>query len=101
MSCIAFGIFAKTLSGIDEFEQVASGAAGLGLADSITVDAYKLLNVPYDCGFFFCRHSHLILKVFQNPNAVYLSTGAMTMGKIASPLNVGIENSRRFRGLPV
>jgi glutamate/tyrosine decarboxylase-like PLP-dependent enzyme len=36
--------------------------------------------------------------VFQNPNAAYLSTGPSS---IPSPLNVGLENSRRFRALPV
>lgn len=31
----------------------------------------------------------------------YLSTGSTSTDTIQSPLNVGIENSRRFRGLPV
>jgi glutamate/tyrosine decarboxylase-like PLP-dependent enzyme len=37
-------------------------------------------------------------SVFQNPNAAYLSSGPST---IPSPLNIGLENSRRFRALPV
>jgi glutamate/tyrosine decarboxylase-like PLP-dependent enzyme len=37
-------------------------------------------------------------SVFQNPNAAYLSTG---VSDVPSPLNIGIENSRRFRALPV
>jgi glutamate/tyrosine decarboxylase-like PLP-dependent enzyme len=28
---------------------------GLQLADSVSVDGHKWLNVPYDCGFTFCR----------------------------------------------
>lgn len=64
-------------------------------------DAHKLLNVPYDCGFFFCRHAGQIQRVFQNANAVYLSAGSPSLDHIESPLNVGIENSRRFRALPV
>jgi glutamate/tyrosine decarboxylase-like PLP-dependent enzyme len=28
---------------------------GLGLADSVSVDGHKWLNVPYDCGFAFTR----------------------------------------------
>ena len=80
---------------------MASGAQGLDLADSITGDAHKLLNVPYDCGFFFCAHSELAQHVFKNPNAAYLNTGTEGPDSIPSPLNIGIENSRRFRGLPV
>lgn len=36
--------------------------------------------------------------MFQNPNAAYLNSGPST---IPSPLNIGLENSRRFRALPV
>lgn len=39
-------------------------------------------------------------QVFQNTNAVYLNSTANTTDVI-SPLNIGIENSRRFRALPV
>lgn len=37
--------------------------------------------------------------MFQNTNAAYLS-GGLT-GSIVSPLNIRLENSARFRGLPV
>ena len=84
-----------------EFGRVRSGADALELADSITGDAHKLLNVPYDCGFFFCRHKDLLQQVLHNPNAAYLNFNASGAARIVSPLNVGIENSRRFRGLPV
>ena len=80
---------------------MASGAQDLDFADSITGDAHKLLNVPYDCGFFFCAHSEVAMQVFQNPNAAYLNAGPAEADNIPSPLNIGIENSRRFRGLPV
>lgn len=96
----AFGIFARALSGL-EFERVRDGAQGIELADSITGDAHKLLNVPYDCGFFFCRHPSIAQQVFRNPNAAYLNSGDQGPDNIQSPLNIGIENSRRFRGLPV
>ena len=84
-----------------EFEYVKKGTEGLELADSITGDCHKLLNVPYDCGFFFCRHEGILSRVFQNPNAAYLSSGSTGPDTIISPLNIGVENSRRFRALPV
>ncbi|KAL8940539.1 MAG: hypothetical protein Q9216_002756 [Gyalolechia sp. 2 TL-2023] len=97
----AFGLFARILENSNEFRYVRGGVEGLELADSITGDAHKLLNVPYDCGFFFSRHEGIAQEVFQNPNAAYLSSGNSTPDSIPSPLNVGLENSRRFRALPV
>ena len=98
----AFGIFARLLSSLPEFKTVSLGTAGLELADSITGDAHKLLNAPYDCGFFFCRDRDIARQAFQNANAAYLKPGSNTSDDtIQSPLNIGIENSRRFRGLPV
>lgn len=100
MSRIAFGLFARALEKTPEFEHVRGGTEGLELADSIAGDAHKMLNVPYDCGFFFSRHSKLTQQVLRNPNAAYLNVDAV-MDDIASPLNTGLENSRRFRALPV
>jgi glutamate/tyrosine decarboxylase-like PLP-dependent enzyme len=54
---------------------------------------------PYDNGIFFCRNLAIQTQVFSNPNAAYLSSGGASA--IASPLNIGIQNSRRFRALPV
>lgn len=39
--------------------------------------------------------------MFQNANAPYLKSGSTTTDNIRSPINIGLENSRRFRGLPV
>ncbi|KAH7149448.1 pyridoxal phosphate-dependent transferase [Dactylonectria estremocensis] len=94
----AFGIFVRALEDKDEYKLLHKRVEGLELADSITVDGHKLLNVPYDCGMFLTR-SHLTLQsVFTNPNAAYLSSGSQD--SIPSPLNIGLENSRRFRALP-
>ncbi|GKT45123.1 L-2,4-diaminobutyrate decarboxylase [Colletotrichum spaethianum] len=93
----AFGIFARALEPTPEFERIRDMASGLELADSITVDGHKLLNVPYDCGMFFTRSLSTLTSVFTNPNAAYLSSGPSS---IPSPLNIGLENSRRFRALP-
>ncbi|KAJ8118737.1 hypothetical protein OPT61_g331 [Boeremia exigua] len=96
----AFGIQARLLPSSPQYETIKDCTAGLELADSITGDGHKLLNVPYDCGFLLCRHRSLAERVFKNPNAAYLAAEAEKDG-IMSPLNIGIENSRRFRALPV
>ncbi|PQE33017.1 pyridoxal-dependent decarboxylase protein [Rutstroemia sp. NJR-2017a WRK4] len=94
----AFGLFARTLPQTPEFAALHRACEGIELADSITGDCHKMLNVPYDCGFFLTRSLPTLNSVFQNPNAAYLST---TPHSIPSPLNHGLENSRRFRALPV
>ncbi|KAL6249697.1 hypothetical protein RBB50_003552 [Rhinocladiella similis] len=96
----AFGLFGRVLPPQDgEYEDVIRGVEGLELADSITGDCHKLLNVPYDCGIFFTRHKHLSEDVFGNPGAAYLKAGSGD--GVQSPLNIGLENSRAFRALPV
>ena len=89
------------LDGLGKFKGVCQGAEGLELADSIAGDGHKMLNVPYDCGIFFCRHRDLAKQAFQNANAAYLNSANTGHDTILSPLNIGIENSRRFRGLPI
>ena len=96
----AFGILARLLSSSPNYQTIKDCTAGLELADSITGDGHKLLNVPYDCGFFLSRHRLLAERVFANPNAAYLTASA-SGDDIMSPLNIGLENSRRFRALPV
>ncbi|KAF8319744.1 PLP-dependent transferase [Clavulina sp. PMI_390] len=99
----AFGGFARVVP------ELAHLAEGLELADSITGDGHKWLNVPYDSGFFFCRSRKLQASVFgPSPRSgapAYLSTTLSNLpasiADIPSPLNMGIENSRRFRALPM
>jgi glutamate/tyrosine decarboxylase-like PLP-dependent enzyme len=98
----AFGIMGRCLDLQDEYSTVIEGCANMALSDSITGDAHKLLNVPYDCGFFFSKYPEIAFSVFQNAGAAYLSTGPSSdWPTIPSPLNYGLENSRRFRALPV
>lgn len=99
----AFGLFGRVLMGhakANEFSQIIGGVRGIELADSITSDGHKLLNVPYDCGMFFKRHKALSEAVCMNGNAAYLASG-LDQESIQTPLNIGLENSRRFRALPV
>ncbi|KXT16426.1 hypothetical protein AC579_5113 [Pseudocercospora musae] len=96
----AFGLPARLLPADDnQYAALADGVRYLELADSVTGDAHKLFNVPYDCGIFISRHLDIATEVFQNAGAAYLQSSPVVT--IPSPLNVGIENSRRFRALPV
>jgi glutamate/tyrosine decarboxylase-like PLP-dependent enzyme len=86
----AFGIFARCVP------DLAPLAAGLELADSITGDAHKWFNVPYDSGFFLTRRIDLLERACDLDAAYLASEGAEPRF-----IGRGIENSQRFRALPL
>ncbi|KAJ7198813.1 pyridoxal phosphate-dependent transferase, partial [Mycena pura] len=92
----AFGLQARVLLPSASHKTIVDGVHSIDLADSITGDAHKLLSTSYDCGFFFTRHLELQQAVFQNA-----ATIIPDIGDIPSAQNLGIENSRRLRALPV
>lgn len=70
--------------------------------------------MPYDCGLFFTRHAAALANVFAPATApAYLSSSASTQAgqgivpgqlshnQVPNPLYCNIENSRRFRALPL
>lgn len=64
------------------------------------VDSGLTTSKPYDNGIFLCRDASVLTQVCSNPNAAYLASPG-DPNEILSPLNIGLENSRRFRALPV
>ncbi|NJB87762.1 glutamate/tyrosine decarboxylase-like PLP-dependent enzyme [Lewinella marina] len=100
----AFGGFAALLP--ESADPVPAGQypggrlRGWEAADSITVDNHKWLNVPYDSGTWFIRKTHEALQTatFHNGGgAAYLGVQSADYNY----LNLGPENSRRLRALPV
>ncbi len=87
----AFGLFARISP------RVAHFAEGVELADSVTVDGHKWLNVPFDSGYAFVRDHGLMTRAFRY-SADYLpaqDTPRPTLGAI------GPESSRRARSFAV
>lgn len=84
----AFGLWARA-SG-----QLRGLTAGLDGADSWTVDGHKWLNTPYDGDMAICRDRDA-LGAAMNADAAYFTASA------DSQKNLGLEFSRRARGLPI
>src|SRR5256886_387187 len=87
----AFGLFARLSP------DTADLAEGIELADSVIADGHKWLNVPYDCGFAFCRDGRLLNAVFGMNAPYFPATGA----EHPDFLYLAPEMSRRARSLAV
>src|SRR2546421_4022064 len=87
----AFGLFARVSP------VTADLAEGVELADSVIADGHKWLNVPYDCGFAFCRDARLLNAVF-GMGAPYFPTSEADHPDF---LYLAPEMSRRARSLAV
>ena len=85
----AFGLFARVTP------QISALAAGAERADSVTCDAHKWLNVPYDCGFAFLKDETALRGVFAS-SAPYLSGVEEPKPNYAF---MAPESSQRARGL--
>jgi glutamate/tyrosine decarboxylase-like PLP-dependent enzyme len=92
----------------------------MNVCDSITSDGHKALNVPYDCGILLVKREPSQASILEDvcgpgksggPSYLastssnddeYENDAAMQyVHAIPSPLNRNLENSRRFRALPL
>ena len=86
----AFGLWAAASP------QLAPQLRGIERADSISTDAHKWLNVPYDCGIVFCADEAA------HRSAMTLSASYITATQAErDPHEFVPEESRRARAIPV
>ena len=72
-------------------------ATGLERADSLSLDAHKWLNVPYDCGFALTRHPDAHRAAMMLEASYY----APSVGAARDSQQFVPESSRRARGFTV
>ncbi|RYH07379.1 pyridoxal-dependent decarboxylase [Tropicimonas sp. IMCC6043] len=84
----AFGLWART-SG--ELRHLVDG---IEQADSWTVDGHKWLNTPYDGAMGICRDAEALGTAMN-------SAAAYSIASADSQMNLGVEFSRRARGIAI
>lgn len=84
----AFGLWARAS------EKMKHLTRGVESADSWTTDGHKWLNTPYDGAMGICRDADA-LAAAMNSDATYATASA------DSQKNLGLEFSRRARGIPI
>jgi aromatic-L-amino-acid decarboxylase len=73
--------------------------AGIGRADSVTLDPHKWLHQPYECGCLLVRDGALLERAFKVAPP-YLADAAASNGEVDFG-NLGLQMTRRWRALPV
>ncbi len=84
----AFGLWARTAPARRHLTE------GIEAADSWTTDGHKWLNTPYDGAMAICRDADALAGAM-NSDAAYAASSP------DSQKNLGIEFSRRARGIPI
>jgi aromatic-L-amino-acid decarboxylase len=75
--------------------------AGLGLADSVSLDPHKWLYVPLDAGCLLVRDEAAARKAFTAGEADYIKVHEQDAGEAFAFWDYGMELSRRFRALKI
>lgn len=84
----AFGLWARAGN------RTRSLCEGIEQADSWTTDGHKWLNTPYDGAIAICKDGNALAQAM-NSDAAYSNSSA------DSQKNLGLEFSRRARGIPI
>ena len=74
--------------------------SGIGMADSIAMDAHKWLYVPFEAGCVLVKNREHLTDAFAHETTYYPSTGGENSLPIAYR-DQGIQTSRGFRALKV
>jgi len=75
--------------------------AGLGLADSVSLDPHKWLYVPVDAGCLLFRDEATAKAAFNTDEADYIKVHGLVDDETFAYWDYGVELSRRFRALKV
>jgi aromatic-L-amino-acid decarboxylase len=87
------------LSALDETKRALF--AGMGRADSVSLDPHKWLYAPVDCGCLLFREGPGVRQVFSEGEADYIKVQEQTDEESFAFWDYGLELSRRFRALKI
>ncbi|HYG80826.1 MAG TPA: pyridoxal-dependent decarboxylase [Pyrinomonadaceae bacterium] len=75
--------------------------AGIGRADSVSLDPHKWLFAPVDVGCLLFRDERAARRAFQSPDADYIKVHEQRDDEAFAFWDYGVELSRRFRALKI